>query len=323
MARLSQDKFRIFISHKHADKKLADCVDRELTSLAPDTIECWVSGQDLTVGMDWDREIKQTLATSHLLVLLFTSPAQQWDWCLFEVGLFMRFDGSEGSSVVSIYDPDGSTPGPLSQVQGVRADPHDLVTKFLRPLCTTPWLVSDDWQRGPLVAAPDEGVLHGVAERIAAAFADAMAPSEEVEAADVYTYRPCHRLVLDLDPAGDVDASDGIPLDAVVVEGADDTTSYTLSLFRVQASRTVHRWSDLVDEAGGRDAAWRHDLDQSFVDGLHGKLFRPSSSVIEVWQPPGESRRAYRPVITAIDRRSSDDRPVGVTILLVPTGASS
>ncbi len=320
MARLNQDKFRIFISHKHADKELANLLDGALVSLAPDLIECWVSGQDITVGMDWEREIKETLAQSHLLVLLFTTPAQQWDWCLFEVGLFTRFDATEDSSVVCIYDPAGSPPGPLAHVQGVRAEAGDLVSKFLRPLCTTTWRVSDDWQRGALVPEPDDVQLRSIAELIAAAYADAVATGLAADRVDSYTYRPCHRVVLDLTAAATPDEWTGIPLDAAVVEGKDDTTSYTLSLFRAQESKAIHRWSDLVDEAGGRDAAWRHDVDQQFTDGLHGKLFMPSSEVIEVWQPPGESRRSYRPVIYEIDRRDVDDVPVRATILLVPAG---
>lgn len=321
MARLNQDKFRIFVSHKHADKELANLVDHRLTSLAPDLIECWVSGQDITAGMDWDREIKQQLAVSHLLILLFTTPAQEWDWCLFEVGLFTRFEASGDSAVVCLYDPDGAPPGPLKQVQGVRADADDLVTKFLRPLCTTPWVVADGWQRGPLVPAPDETVLRDVAQQIAAGYADAVAGGDEQTAQQRYAYRPCHRVVLDLEAAVDTGDWSGIPLDAAVVEGKDDTTSYTLSLFRAQGRKVTHRWRDLLDEAGGPDAPWRRDVDQQFVDGLRGKLFMPSSEVIEVWQPPGESRRAYRPVIYEIDRRESDDVPVRVTILLVPTGA--
>ena len=56
--------------------------------------------QDLSAGVDWNRQTKHNLAESHLLVLLFTTPALNWDWCLFEVGLFTHFEAEDVSSVV-------------------------------------------------------------------------------------------------------------------------------------------------------------------------------------------------------------------------------
>jgi len=58
---MSQDTFKVFISHKSDDAVLAEAVATELKNLVPDRIECWVSGQDLAAGADWEREIKQTI----------------------------------------------------------------------------------------------------------------------------------------------------------------------------------------------------------------------------------------------------------------------
>src|SRR5262245_66676094 len=65
--------FTVFISHKHDDHALAVEVKKALEGLSPGSIECFVSGIDITAGMDWRREIRSVLARSHLLVLLFTS----------------------------------------------------------------------------------------------------------------------------------------------------------------------------------------------------------------------------------------------------------
>ena len=150
MSRLQQDTFKIFVSHKLSDKALAELVVHELETLGDGRIDCWMSGQDLSAGVDWNRQTKHNLAESHLLVLLFTAPAQKWDWCLFEVGLFTRFEADDVCSVVCLFDPDGSPPDPLNQVQGVKADVTSTVRLFLEPLCTKPWCMSDDWQRGAL-----------------------------------------------------------------------------------------------------------------------------------------------------------------------------
>ena len=184
MPRLQQDNFTVFVSHKSADKELANLVANELVNLAPRQIECWVSGQALTAGIDWDREIKKQLAESHLLVLLFTTPEHNWDWCLYEVGLFVRFDADEVISVACLFDPSGSPPAPLNQVQCVRAASKEIAEQLVRPLCTQTWNLSDTWQRGALVPDVSDEVVDATAKRIADGFHSTLANSDSSRSAD-------------------------------------------------------------------------------------------------------------------------------------------
>ena len=62
----TDDVFTVFISHKHDDHALALEVKKALQGLAgPKPIDCFVSGTDITAGMDWRREIRSVLARSH------------------------------------------------------------------------------------------------------------------------------------------------------------------------------------------------------------------------------------------------------------------
>lgn len=322
MPRLQQDKFNVFVSHKSDDKDLANLVADELRKLAPDLIECWVSGQALTAGADWEREIKKQLERSHLLILLFTTPQHTWDWCLYEVGLFVRFDADDVVSVACLFDPNGLPPAPLNQVQCVRALPEDVAAQLVRPICTQTWNMSDTWQRGALVPDVSDEVVNAAAERIAAGFTRILAQSASARSPEVYQYRPCHRIVLDLTLCEPTDSREGLPRSARVVEGIDDTTSYTLSMFRAHDGRSAWTWGDLIDEVDGRDANWLRDLNQSFVQSLTRHLWSPSMEVMEVWQPDSDRRRTYRPMVYEVVRRSSDDEPVEVTILLLPDAGS-
>jgi hypothetical protein len=323
MPRLQQDKFKVFVSHKSDDKGLANLVAEKLRDLAPDLIECWVSGQALTAGAEWERQIKKQLGQSHLLVLLFTTPRHTWDWCLYEVGLFLHFDADDDDvvPVACLFDPNGMPPAPLNQVQCVRATPEDIAAQLVRPICTETWSVSDTWQRGALVPDVSEDLIATVAEQIAEAFDHVIAKSASDQTPDVYPYRPCHRIVLDLTTCSRADAKEGVPRNARVVEGIDDTTSYTLSLFRAHDGKSTWTWGDLIDEVGGNGANWLRDLNRSLPQSLERHLWSPSTEVMEVWQPHSDRRRRYRPMIYEIVRRSSDDKPVEVTILLVPEGA--
>jgi hypothetical protein len=318
VSRLPQDIFRIFISHKSDDAELAELVAAELRALVPDRLECWVSGEALTAGMDWDRQIKKQLAQSHLLVLLFTTPQHTWDWCLYEVGLYVRFDVEDVTSVACLFDPAGAPPAPLLQVQCVRAAPEAIARQLLRPLCTQTWDMSDTWQRGALLPTVSDDAVSAAAERIAEAFERHVAPPTSAPIEDSYRYRPCHRIVLDLEPCVPSAPWSGIPRHAKVVAGRDATTSYTLSLFRAHDGAEAWTWGDLVDEVDGADSPWLRDLDQAFVQSLARHLWSPSMELMQVWQPDAHHLRTYRPVIYEVVRRSSDDAPIEVTLLLLP-----
>ena len=126
----------------------------------PKLIDCFVSGTDIAAGMDWRREIRSVLARSHVLVLLCSAPSKDWDWCLYEAGLYCRFEKAEKnqvSGVVCLFNPGQASPSPLADLQGVPAE-IDKVRDFLNLLCHQTWKISDEWRQGAL--APDIDPKH-------------------------------------------------------------------------------------------------------------------------------------------------------------------
>jgi len=292
MTRLQQDKFQIFISHKHVDRSVAEVVQRELERLGridgEDRVQCWVSGADIVAADNWRSEVRKALGNSHLLILIFTTPAHVWDWCLYEVGLFQRFEESQCRAIACIFDPEGEPPGPLGDVQGVPADPAKIDTSLLGPLFRETWQVSDDWLRGPLNPTVSDQRLRRSARQIASAFSDAVGVDD---------YFPCHRLVLDLE--GDFDPAEGIPRSAVVREGYGATSAYTLSLFGRAEGPRPRTWDDILRALESENAPWRHKLDREFAAICREELFEPVYEPLTTW----DRSRLYRPVITAIRRK--------------------
>ena len=87
-------------------------------------------------------------------MLLFTNPSQNWDWCLYEAGLFTRLDEDDVHAVVLlVFHPDGSAPRVLDNLQGVPSQGR-ITRVFLENLCKSTWRVSDDWLKGPLNSRP-------------------------------------------------------------------------------------------------------------------------------------------------------------------------
>ena len=302
MGRVPDDRFRIFVSHKHSDAALAKAVQDAIEGLSP-TLECWVSGEDIASGSDWNRAITVALSRSHLLLLLFTAPSGNWDWCLYEAGLFIRFAQAADEdvrSVVSVFDPAGGAPRPLAGVQGVPAEPVALA-KFLTRLCRQPWEISDDWRRGAIDADVDPAAVAEAASSIAAAFSEAIGAYRQPEG-DVHF--PCHRVVLDTLLSG---TEAGIPEDARVVVGDGATSGFTLSLFGFAPGEAPHRWGDLLDYVNGHDAPWRRELDEAFVAASSERLFVPGGSLMPAWGQPEGAGRSYHPVLYSLSRKRSDE----------------
>ena len=295
--RADDEKFRVFISHKHDDHVLAMAVHGALESLSP-RIECFVSGADISAGADWNREIKTQLVGSHMLVLLFTWPSSNWDWCLFETGLFAKFDTDDLSAIICIFSADGESPRPLASLQGVPAV-DDAVRRFVTALCRETWRVSDGWRRGPLAPRAKPAQIDRAVTTIVEAF-----PTSGPKSG---TSHPCHRIVLDLTTCAP--PFDGIPTTARIEVGDGQTSSYTLSLFNLADSRRDLTWGDLVQALDGADAGWRRQLDRRFVAALHQELFSPTTATLRAWQQ-GRRQRQMKPMLYRLVRAPRRPEPL-------------
>ena len=88
MSQIPLNDIRVFVSHKDDDRGIALQIKQLLEQYAPNRLELFISGENITAGEDWQLRIRDELRKSRLLFLLFTEPGRTWDWCLFEAGLF-------------------------------------------------------------------------------------------------------------------------------------------------------------------------------------------------------------------------------------------
>jgi hypothetical protein len=121
------EKVNIFISYKKGDVALANTVDRIFGDFGGEKVETFIASK-LHPGTLWENWIRESLANSHLLILLFTDPDQDWGWCLFEAGLFLGLDVGDHRHVVCVYQPKNEPPRPLKSIQGVPANISDILS---------------------------------------------------------------------------------------------------------------------------------------------------------------------------------------------------
>jgi hypothetical protein len=329
MTQDSSNKFRVFVSHKHDDHALAETVKTTLESLSG-RIDCFVFGSDLSAGSDWNAEIRAQLAASHLLILLFTEPSRNWDWCLYEAGLFSSLGVAEDHSVVCLYRPQNGLPSPLKTLQGVPVE-ADPLQRFLSQLCRETWRVAKEWHFGALAPRVPQRSIEGTSDHIIRAFSPEISEAlSDLGKGDII-YHPCHRLVLDLRTIEKIEA--GIPREALVVEGDGATSNFTLTLFNLACGRATRTWGDLIAAAAGGDTTWLTDLNEHFVAALREELFLPSTSLIQLWDTWHLHQRSYRAILYQIVREGRPrlgagsspaplTRPLQVTIVLDPVAGT-
>jgi hypothetical protein len=98
-------------------------------------------------GEEWEPKIREGLAKAHWLILLYTGPNVEWDWCLYETGFF-RALMEEGKSVkeerrlICLHDPRHPVPAPLRGLVSVPATEDKVMGLFEDIYLNEPWKLS-------------------------------------------------------------------------------------------------------------------------------------------------------------------------------------
>ena len=122
----------IFVSHKGPDREAARTIKQVLEDEDP-RIDVFVF-EGTPAGDEWEVWIRDRLRASCILLLLYTDPTREWDWCLYETGLFTPLEEAEGTRrrVICLYRE--TKPDPLRALQSIQANEADLRENFLVPL---------------------------------------------------------------------------------------------------------------------------------------------------------------------------------------------
>jgi hypothetical protein len=177
------ERVNIFISYKRGDVALANAVDRIFGDFGGDRVETFVATKMLP-GTLWENWIRDSLAQSHLLFLLFTDPDQDWGWCLFEAGLFLGLDVGDHRHVICLYQPKNEPPRPLKSIQGVPANTSDILS-MLKTVFRETTLTQTST---PLSKNVSDDALHAAAENISKLFLLRMAKPEPVYPELLFTF---------------------------------------------------------------------------------------------------------------------------------------
>ena len=81
----------LFISHRHADQPIAEVVRKFVTDRSGGRIEVFQSSSaeadNPRIGRELQKELKEHLWNAGAVVLVFTSPEEDWSYCMWECGV--------------------------------------------------------------------------------------------------------------------------------------------------------------------------------------------------------------------------------------------
>ena len=120
----------VFISHKAKDELAAEAIRKALKMRGGNSLEIFVS-ERIKAGSQWSEEIWKSLKRADWLLLLYTDPSQEWDWCLFEAGFFVGQSREGDTRLVCLHTTEVPPPMPVRHWQSVAVTEAIKMENFL------------------------------------------------------------------------------------------------------------------------------------------------------------------------------------------------
>ncbi len=255
-------------------------------------LEVFIS-EEIPAGENWLETVKDKLGASNLLLLIFTDPALDWDWCLYEAGLFTDLKGDDSRKVVCLHHRDQEPPDQLRHLQTVAATP-EAITKFLKRLFI-------DGMFGPGSGVNPNAELKWL-EKVGAQLSKLLVHKE--------TQPLLPHLVLEV--SGDTQWNENeIPGAAKVLDPDGDM----LDLFGL--TKGTYMWSRLEAQArAAPDTGWLQVLSTDVY-----RRSRRQTGVMSdaVYLPPTKSDLAYRALLSRVDRLTDGRQRFHIIFVQEPT----
>jgi hypothetical protein len=128
----SRSECSVFFSHKHSDENVTSSLI-DLLKRHTKNVDFFIS-EKITKGLPWRQAIQDHLNRARFLVLVFTDPDENWEWCAYETGFFDALSQTRPSSRIwCLHHASTSPPSHLEGLQSIPVKTQD-VTQWLTEL---------------------------------------------------------------------------------------------------------------------------------------------------------------------------------------------
>ena len=126
---LAKGIVNVFFSYKKKDEETALQIIKKLRELSAEKLNI-VHQDEFDAGMNWRDAITIGIKYANWFILLLPDPSDDWDWCLFETGLFVA-RATSADRLICLHHPNIDRPSQISDFESIPAK-EAAVEKFLR-----------------------------------------------------------------------------------------------------------------------------------------------------------------------------------------------
>ena len=277
---LTEKVLRIFFSYKNKDEDTARRIVNILRKYSAGKLEITYMADFPTevAGKPWRDEIRHGVEQANWFMLLLPDPREDWDWCLYETGLFER-ELTKADKLLCLHHPEVEMPKAIKDYQGIKTDCAG-VEKLLRMIFLKDNPIPGMDAINPAIS--DD--IPSIAEKIV----NAVHPPQK----DRFRRRFAPWVKLQVTGARDLTDQDGLDIARI-----EDINSKALKLFgKLDKPAT---WGELRSgiEEWERDSRWRKELLQTINGVANNRQCKPVHAVFQ-----SGHGKTYRPLLFAIDR---------------------
>ena len=278
---LSNKNVSIFFSYKKKDESAAKEVVGILRKLSAEKLKITYQAEFTNdiAGKKWRDQIQKAVKEANWFILLLPDPSDDWDWCLYETGLF-EAQLTTGDRLICLHHPDTEVPNPIEGYHAVSATVPE-VDKFLRMTMTEgnpiPGLSAINRAIEPDIPFYAQGIVNAI-----------RAP-QKITIHEIF--EPWVEIKID----GPANLSDWEAIDQAQIISANRAA---LELFGFILKPDT--WKELINEIikiDSNDNRWRKELFHVIRRVGTGRIFYPVQAVFKI-----ANDKIYRPVVCAIDR---------------------
>jgi TIR domain len=285
---LGQKVVPVFFSYKKKDERAAQRIVEVLRTNSADKLQITYQG-DFTreiAGRKWREKIRASIEQANWFVLLLPDHSDDWDWCLFETGIF-EAQRTSADRLICLHHPDTRVPDQIEGYHAVSATIPE-VEEFLK-------MVYVNENPIPGMKAINKSIERQIPD-LARQIVEAIRPPKRPYVPQVFE----PSLELKFEDAKSIENRDD--LDAAVIASANKEA---LDLFEFRDAPET--WGELRSglPESKEDGRWREELFHVIRRIAQGRKFHPIQAVFQT-----KTGKMYRPVAFAIYRLGDERGPI-------------
>jgi hypothetical protein len=293
----------LFISHRHADQAIADVLRRFVTDRSGGRVAVFQSSsaeaENPQVGRELQKELKEHLWAAGVVLLVYTSPEEDWSYCMWECGVATHPASPETRIVV--LQCGTQAPSVYSAAVRVKAQDLDSIQKLANDFLTDDGFFPEYNEAVAPGFSPNGDEVRQAASQLHHSLQEVIPSAEEGEDWATVPFLRLQLTFAEVDAIRKLDAREGAHavLQAARVGQIDDVAKRLFGVGRVDRlemfSRLVEAWEQ------GRPEAPRHWIDELAEQLRVGSNWRYPRFRWQLLESVDDADRArYSPILSRV-----------------------